>query len=211
MVLPDAHKERDLHRSKRRERREKAFFVRCSLLVVEPRTKNQEQRTNLDMEVRSVEAIVRALNGAGVKYLVVGGLAVNAHGYVRLTQDVDLVLQLVPENTERGLNALLEAGWQLAIPVKPEDFADSATRECWRVEKHMIVLKLWSDVHRRTPIDIFIYEPFDFSKEFARARHLEVAAGVLAPVVSLDTLISMKKSAGRPLDLIDIQELERGR
>ena len=41
------------------------------------------------MEVRSVESIVRTLNDAQVDYLIVGGLAVNAHGFVRLTQDVD--------------------------------------------------------------------------------------------------------------------------
>ena len=35
------------------------------------------------MEARSFEAIVRALNEAGIRYLVVGGLAVNAHGYAR--------------------------------------------------------------------------------------------------------------------------------
>jgi hypothetical protein len=40
------------------------------------------------MEVRSVEAIFNALNAADVKYLVVGGLAVNAYGYERLTRDV---------------------------------------------------------------------------------------------------------------------------
>lgn len=44
------------------------------------------------MEVRSVEAIVRALNDASVQYLIVGGLAVNAHGYERFTKDVDLVI-----------------------------------------------------------------------------------------------------------------------
>ena len=42
------------------------------------------------MELRSIEAIIRALNDAQVKYLVVGGLAVNAHGYERFTKDVDL-------------------------------------------------------------------------------------------------------------------------
>jgi len=38
----------------------------------------------------------------------------------------------------------------------------------------MITLKLWSDQHRRTPIDIFVYEPFDFAKEFATAMTVEV-------------------------------------
>ncbi|GEM_PF-1011828 len=40
------------------------------------------------MEVHSIETIVRMLNDAKVKYLIVGGLAVNAHGFVRLTRDV---------------------------------------------------------------------------------------------------------------------------
>jgi hypothetical protein len=62
------------------------------------------------MEVRSVEAIVQALNRANVQYLIVGGLAVNAHGFVRLTRGVDLVLQLDPGNASKGLNALLDTG-----------------------------------------------------------------------------------------------------
>jgi hypothetical protein len=163
------------------------------------------------MEVRSIETIVRALNGAQVQYLVVGGLAVNAHGFVRATRDVDIVLHLEPGNAERGLNALLQAGWQLAIPEMPATFADPARREYWRLEKNMIVLKLWSDAHRRTPIDIFVYEPFDFAKEYARAIHLEINPGVTAPIVALEALLQMKREAGRPQDLIDIEELNRAR
>jgi hypothetical protein len=60
------------------------------------------------MEVRSVEAIVRALKAAEVRYLIVGGIAVNAHGYERLTRDVDLVIGLEPENIIRGLRTLGE-------------------------------------------------------------------------------------------------------
>lgn len=41
------------------------------------------------MEVRSIEAIVKALNDAEVRYLIVGGLAVSAHGFMRATRDVD--------------------------------------------------------------------------------------------------------------------------
>ena len=146
-----------------------------------------------------------------MQYLIVGGLAVNAHGFVRLTRDVDIVLGLEPANAERGLQALLQAGWQLAIPVMPAAFADARTREGWRTEKNLIVLKLWSDRHRRTPIDIFVYEPFDFAAEWARLERLEVCPGVLAPVVSLVALLEMKRVAGRPQDLEDIKELNRAR
>jgi len=87
------------------------------------------------MEVRSLEAIVRALNTAEVEYLIVDGLAVNAHGYERLTQDVDLVIRLAPHNIVRGLRALSEIGYRMPIPITPEQFADAAKRETWQKEK----------------------------------------------------------------------------
>jgi hypothetical protein len=58
------------------------------------------------MEVRSAEAIFSALNAADVKYLVVGGLAVNAYGYERLTRHIDLVIGLEPENIIRGASRI---------------------------------------------------------------------------------------------------------
>jgi hypothetical protein len=54
-------------------------------------------------EIRSVEAIVAALSSSQVKYVVVGGLAVIAYGYERLTKDVDLVIGLEPDNFVVGL------------------------------------------------------------------------------------------------------------
>ena len=97
----------------------------------------------------------------------------------------------------------------MSIPAKPEDFANPETREDWRRSKGMITLKLWSDQHQRTPVDIFVYEPFDFAKEYATATTLEVSPGVVAPLVSLETLLKMKRDAGRAQDLIDIEELQR--
>ncbi|MDD3179546.1 MAG: hypothetical protein PHQ04_04260 [Opitutaceae bacterium] len=161
------------------------------------------------MEVRSIEAIVQALNEAGVRYLIVGGLAVNAHGYERLTRDVDLVIGLEPANIIRGLRALLAIGYRTAIPVTPEEFADPARRATWRAEKNMIVLKLWSDVHRRTPIGVFVYEPFDFTREHAAARRLKVAGDLEAPVVGYEALIAMKAAAGRDRDLLDVKALRQ--
>ena len=66
-----------------------------------------------------MEAIVRALNDAGVKYLIVGGIAVNAHGFVRLTRDIDIILALEPQNAAKGLPALLAIGYRMAVPARP--------------------------------------------------------------------------------------------
>jgi hypothetical protein len=149
------------------------------------------------------------LNDARVKYLVVGGLAVVAHGYERLTVDVDLVIGLEHENIIRALRALQSEGWQLVIPVTADEFANPERRESWRREKNLVALKLWSDAHRRTPIDIFVYEPFDFEKEFARAKWETIAGDIPAPIVSYDTLLAMKKEAGRDRDLLDIEKLKK--
>src|SRR6266478_2483923 len=160
------------------------------------------------MEVRSVEAIVRALNTAEVEYLIVGGLAVNVHGYERLTQDVDLVIGLAPNNIVRGLRALSEIGYRMPIPITPEQFADATNRETWQKEKNMTVLRLWSDLHRRTPVDVFVYEPFDFAEEYPSAKWEQIATDLTAPFIRCETLIKMKRLAARPQDLADVAELE---
>lgn len=161
------------------------------------------------MQVRSVEAIVRALNEAKVQYLIVGGLAVNAHGYERLTIDLDVVIGLDSDNIIRGLRALEAIDYHMAIPVSPEQFADPALREQWQREKGMVVLRLWSDQHRRTPIDVFIREPFDFQREYQVAQWQTIFEKVKAPVISYQALLKMKIEAGRPKDLIDVEKLQK--
>jgi hypothetical protein len=161
------------------------------------------------MEVRSVESVVKALNGANVQYLIVGGLAVIAHGYERFTNDVDLVIGLDRDNISRGLRAVMALGYQMRIPVTPEQFAEPALREAWRREKDMTVLQLWCDAHRRTPVGVFVYEPFDFSADYGLARREMVAGNDTAPVIRLETLLRMKRAAARPQDLADIAGLER--
>ena len=55
------------------------------------------------MKIANLRAILHALNHNNIRYLIAGGVAVNIHGYQRMTQDLDLVIQLIPENI---INAL---------------------------------------------------------------------------------------------------------
>lgn len=157
-----------------------------------------------------MKAIVGALNRARVRYLVVGGLAVVAHGYLRYTKDVDLVLQLRMDNLRRAFKALGSLGYRPGIPVSTDDFADPANRERWIREKGMTVFQLWSDVHRETPIDVFVSEPFDFAAEHKAAERKPLGGRVTVPVVSRATLIRMKEAVGRPQDRLDVQNLRLG-
>lgn len=159
------------------------------------------------MRLASFEAIVRALNEAGVRYLVAGGLAVNAHGYLRFTKDADVVIQLMPDNIKRAFDALAALGYKPLAPVTAEQFADRATREGWIRDKGMQVLQLWSDRHRETSVDIFAHEPFPFDEEYAKALIKPLYGSIEVRFVSIPTLIKMKEAAGREQDRIDIEHL----
>ena len=159
------------------------------------------------MKLDAFEEIARALRDARVRYLVAGGLAVNAHGYLRLTYDVDLVIQLKPRNILPAFSALARLGFQPSVPVTAEQFASAAQRASWIREKHMQVLNFRSDRHRPLTVDVFVREPFDFDREYRAALRGKLAPGLMVRFVSIATLIRMKKLANRPRDLDDIEHL----
>ena len=143
------------------------------------------------MKLASFESIIVALENARVRYLVVGGLAVNAHGYLRFTKDLDVVARLVPENIEAAFAALSALGYRPTVPVTAAQFADSALRELWIREKGMRVLQFWSEAHRETPIDLFVQEPFLFEEEYRQALVKSFQGTIPVRFVSIPTLIRM--------------------
>jgi hypothetical protein len=159
------------------------------------------------MKLADLEAILRALNDADVRYLIVGGLAVVAHGYVRYTADLDIVLDLERDNALRAMKALDAIAYRPLVPVDATDFADEEKRRVWIREKNMLVFQMRNPDRESTRLDIFVKEPFAFTEEFAQAKWEEVA-GIRAPVLRYDELIRLKRSSGRPQDLIDIDQLE---
>jgi len=159
------------------------------------------------MKLASFEAIVRTLNHAGVRYLVAGGLAVNAHGYLRFTQDVDLVIALDAGNIVRSFKALATLGYKPIVPITAEQFSNASLRQGWIDNKGMQVLNFVSDLHRETTIDIFVYAPFEFDAEYTISLQGELLPALQTRFVSLPTLIRMKETANRPRDLDDIQHL----
>ena len=90
----------------------------------------------------NIRQIFATLNNGEVDYVVVGGMAVILHGYLRATADLDLVIGLIPENCKRGLKALSSIGFTPRLPVAIEDFADPRKREEWSEQRNMLVLQL---------------------------------------------------------------------
>jgi predicted nucleotidyltransferase len=162
-----------------------------------------------DMEKSSVESIVRALNQHQVQYLIVGGLAVVAHGHLRLTADVDLMLAVDAPNLQRAVKALESLAYTPRAPVAFAEFLDPAARRRWKAEKGMIVFSLYSPKHRATEIDLFLEPPIDFAGAASRAVQIDIAPGVPARICGLEDLIQLKTQSGRPSDLDDIAQLRR--
>ena len=155
-----------------------------------------------------IEQILAALNDGGVRYLVVGGVAVVLHGHLRTTMDLDLVVQLDPENLEQALSALQRLGYQPIAPVPILQFADPSTRESWIRDKNMIVFSLWLPDRPTFKLDIFVAEPFEFEPTYERSVTVDLGTAE-ATVLALEDLIALKRDAGRPQDLADVQALER--
>jgi len=154
------------------------------------------------------EIIFLQLEKHHVRYLVVGGVAVVLHGYPRFTADLDLVLSMQRDNIERTILALKQLSYQSRAPVDAELFADPDKRQEWIQDKGLTVFSLWSPKFPATAIDLFVEEPFPFDEAYARATTVQLPSCKIS-VVSISDLIKLKKIAGRPKDLEDIEYLTK--
>lgn len=154
----------------------------------------------------NVRQIFAALNDARVDYVIVGGLAVILHGYLRATADLDLVIGLAPENCKRGLEALANIGFTPRLPVAIEAFADPRQREEWSEQRNMRVFQLWDPANPLRSLDVFVKEPIAFAALLRDAARKDID-GIPVRVASIEHLIEMKQAAGRPRDLDDIDKL----
>lgn len=158
------------------------------------------------MELANLEKIFGALTAAEVRYLIVGGLAVITYGYLRTTDDIDLVIALEPDNVRRATSAL---GYRPKVPVDVAEPGNPAARKRWIDEKGMVVFQLFSDRFPHEPIDVFVAEPFDFAREHERCEWRRMNSELSVPFLNLEQLLAMKRAAGRPQDIADVAELLR--
>lgn len=151
--------------------------------------------------------IVGALARHKVDYVMIGGLAVQAHGHVRTTQDADVLPQPSEENLARLVEALRELG---ARPAGSRGTRASAEIDLEAVRGD-VPLALDTDAGG---VDIHPSPSGGGRYGDIRRRALVLTvAGTEVPFAGLDDLIAMKRSSRRPIDLGDIAALtepERG-
>jgi hypothetical protein len=158
--------------------------------------------------VTDIELLLMALTDAGVRYVVVGGVAVVLHGYLRATADLDLVLGMDRLNVEAALSTFDRLGFHPRAPVSLHAFADEAERRRWIDEKNLQVFSLWHSKMPGFEIDLFVEPPLPFDDLYSRAMAVDLGKTTVS-VASIDDLIAMKRAAGRPRDMEDIEALLR--
>lgn len=154
------------------------------------------------------EDVFRALNRARVKYMVAGGVAVNLHGYVRATGDLDILIAMDDGNVKRFIGVVKKRAFKPKVPVKIEEFADPAKRESWIQEKMMKVFSMYNPDDEFEQIDVMIAACLDFDAAYKRKKVIDIGA-VKVPVVGLQDLIRLKEAANRGRDRMDIAALRR--
>lgn len=153
------------------------------------------------------EPLFKALNDGGVRYVVVGGLAVVLHGHPRLTVDVDLVVDLDEEQARRAIDVLVAMGLHPRVSVDPRDFADRSIRESWIRNRGMQVFSMYDPSNPMRVVDLFVDHPVPFGELWSRSVEFELRDTTVR-VASIPDLIHLKRMAGRSQDQADIEQLE---
>lgn len=154
------------------------------------------------------ENILRSFYENNLEYTIIGGIAVNLHGYNRLTGDLDIILSLSDSNIKKFVHIVKNLGLIPRLPVRIEDFSDEKHRHMWIAEKNMKVFSVYNPKNPLEHIDVKIDEEEHIDYFIKNSLTLE-AGDIKIFVVSIDDLIRLKKEAGRERDFVDIRALEK--
>ncbi len=153
------------------------------------------------------EEILLAFQKQKVKYVLVGGIAVNILGSMRGTADLDILVEMSDENLKKIVKILKSRGYRVKQPVDPMGIADRKTREDWIKNKHMKAFNFYKK-NELKEVDIIIESPVSFEEARKDAIRIKVD-NLTLPVISIDKLIKMKRKTKRAIDKLDIEELKK--
>jgi predicted nucleotidyltransferase len=148
------------------------------------------------------DELLRRLAESGAKFVVVGGLAVNAWGVVRGTKDVDIVVAPESENLKRVAEVAVAAGGhvqqgeaQLGTPISIASALTSGEQIAIETDLGRLDVEQGLD-------GVPVYDELR-----SRATEAKIL-GMTVAVCSLEDLKAMKRAAGRTRDLADLEDLE---
>jgi hypothetical protein len=156
------------------------------------------------------QELVAALEAHGVRYALVGGVAVNLHGVPRMTYDVDIVVPMDEASLVACRGALQQLGLRSRLPIVLESLSSSDERLRLERERNLIAVTFTDSDNPLREVDVLVGPSVDPDGIVAR-RVARSAGDYSVWIASVDDLLRMKRRAGRPQDLADVAHLERVR
>ncbi len=132
-----------------------------------------------------------------VKYLTIGGFAVNIYGYVRNTGDIDIYIEDSIENRENLRIALKESGIGNFENINTMQFILDGTDITLNFNLRLDIITSVKDL-----------ENYSFEQLLEKAYITEIS-DVPVYFIDYENLIVAKKALNRPKDILDIEELEK--
>jgi hypothetical protein len=143
-----------------------------------------------------------ALAHRDVEYVTIGGIAIQAYGGQRLTQDLDVAIAASTDNVARLASALLDLDARILGP-------DGRHSRSVPTAPLLASSDQWHLITVHGPLDVLTLPAHLGSFADMRARAHEVPLGDLSiPIAHREDLLKMKRAAGRPQDLADVRLLE---
>lgn len=154
----------------------------------------------------SYENVLRALNDTEVRYLIVGGVAMNLLGCPRFTNDIDILLALDEGNLRAMKAAMKTLGYEQRIPLSLDELGDEKKALKLIREKNLLAYTFFNPDEPLYSIDVIVGPSLQFDRYEANQLHVDVW-GLSLPVVSIDDLIGIKKQSDREKDALDVATL----
>jgi hypothetical protein len=149
-------------------------------------------------------SLLALLTEANVDFVIVGGVAVVLHGSPRFTKDLDICYATAPANLERLGGVLIDIGARLRGVEEDVPFVPDA-----HTLRRAQMLTLTT---HEGDIDLLVTPAGapDYAALRRRADRMDLD-GLTVAVASIEDMIAMKRAAGRPQDLVDLESLEVAR
>lgn len=155
-----------------------------------------------DLPAFDARALFVALARHGVEYVTIGGIAMQAHGGQRVTQDLDIAIATAGDNLDRLAATLDDLDARILGPDGQRSKSSPSAALLGASDQ-------WHFITDHGPLDVVTLPAHlgPFGEMRARAHEAKLD-GVTVPIAHRDDLLRMKRAAGRPQDLADVELLE---
>ncbi len=158
------------------------------------------------MEQYLYEKVLKAFYENKIKYLIVGGIALNLHGVPRATFDLDIIISWDEDNVKKIENLLKKLNYKPLVPLSLIELTDVEKRDELAKKKHMFAMNFYNVEDPLEEIDILIRFPDNIDDLIKRRKTIKIDDFEIY-LISLDDLIKLKKRSRRHKDREDMKNL----